>query len=192
MKVLKGANLAGTSNVRERVENDFYATPTEATEAILQREKLVGNILEPACGQGHISKVLHKYYPGNQIISTDLICRGYGTGDIDFLKCDFGKPDNVITNPPFSLAQEFIEKALEIANKKVIIFAKIQLLESAKRKPMFESTPLKTVWVFSDRVTPLPNGSIYNEKGKKWESTFCFAWFVWDKEYTGKPTIDWI
>lgn len=188
-----GANLAGTSTTRVRVENDFYATPTWATQVILEKEKLEGSIWECACGQGHISKVLHKFYPNAEIISTDLVDRGYGTaGGINFLTENFEKVDNVITNPPFSLAQEFIEKALQTATRKVIMFAKIQLLEGEKRRKLFDKFPPKCVYVFSSRVNPLRNGSEFDENGKKWASTMCFAWFVWEIGYVGKPTIEWI
>ena len=36
---LSGTSLAGMSPTRSRVENDYYATPFEATEAILSREE---------------------------------------------------------------------------------------------------------------------------------------------------------
>ena len=89
--MLIGANLAGMSTTRDRVEDDYYATPPEVTKAILDIEILEGSILEPACGEGHISEVLKEYYPTAEIISTDLVDRGYGTGYIDFLSHDFKK-----------------------------------------------------------------------------------------------------
>lgn len=110
---LSGTSLAGMSPTRSRVENDYYATPFEATEAILSREELHGSILEPAAGEGHISKVLREHYPNSQIISTDLVQRddrfGCGiVGGVDFLTENYPeKFNNVITNPPFSLAKEF-------------------------------------------------------------------------------------
>jgi len=195
---LKGTNIAGMSTTRNRVEDDFYATPEETTMAILEKEELEGSILEPACGQGHISMVLKNYYPEYELVSCDLIQRedkfNLGIiGGVDFLTHNFKRTfDNIVTNPPFKFAQEFIEKALVVANKKVIMFAKIQLLEGAKRKSLFLNTPLKTVYVFSKRQNPLRNGEPLDEKGKPWSSTMCFAWFVWDKSYTGKPNIEWI
>jgi hypothetical protein len=115
-------------------------------------------------------------------------------GGVDFLKTNIraGEYENVITNPPFSLAQEFIERALQIVSEKVAIFCKIQLLEGQSRKEMFENTNLKTVYVFSKRVSPLRDGRELDEKGKVWASTMCFAWFVWDKRYSGEPIIRWI
>lgn len=198
MSTLKGTSLVGMSQTRERVENDFYATPRNATEAILNIVELKGSILEPAAGQGHISVVLKEKYPYNEIVSTDLVQRNekFGVsiqGGIDFLTHDFNRKfDNIITNPPFNMAQEFIERALQLADDKVIMFAKIQLLEGNKRKEMFDNAPLKYVYVFSKRVIPLRNGEELNENGKKWSSTMCFAWFVFEKEYEGEPVIRWI
>lgn len=183
------------STTRDRVEDDFYATPPETTRAILDRVKLDGSIYECAAGQGHILDVLKEYYPNSKIIASDLVDRGREDikSGVDFITYEFTrKVDNVITNPPFNLAKEFIEKALSITNDKVIMFAKIQLLEGKSRKEMFENTSLKTVYVFSSRQNPLRNGSAVDEKGKPWASTMCFGWFVWEKGYTGKPYIEWI
>lgn len=101
--------------------------------------------------------------------------------------------ETVITNPPFSLFQEFVDKALKIASKKVIMFGKLQALEGQKRATFLERTPLRTVYVFKKRQQPMRNGKEFDEKtGKKMSSTMAFAWFVWKIGYTGKPQIEWI
>lgn len=187
---LTGTSLSGTSTSRERVENDYYATPPESTMALLDREIFEGNILEPACGAGHMSEVLKEC--GYDVVSNDLIDRGYGELNKNFLLEVFPKYDNVITNPPFKYAKEFIEKALEVSDKKVAMFCKIQLLEGVARREMFENTPLRTVYVFTKRQNPFRNGSPVDENGKKWASTMCFAWFVWEHGYEGKPTVEWL
>ena len=189
-ETLTGTSLSGTSMSRERVENDYYATPPESTIALLEREKFFGGILEPCCGEGHISEVLKDY--GYDVVSNDLIDRGYGEFNEDYLKATELKATNVITNPPFKYAKEFIEKSLHDTTGKVAMFCKIQLLEGVSRRKMFENTPLKTVYVFTKRQNPLRNGSPLDENGKKWASTMCFAWFVWEHGYVGKPTISWI
>ena len=196
---LRGGVLAGGIGARERVENDYYATPPSATRQFLERLNedglsLVGSILEPAAGGGHMSDVLRDIYGEDNVTSTDLVDRGYPYLDStkDFLNDNFDYYDNVITNPPFKYAQEFIEKGLDIANKKVIMFAKIQLLKGKRRYDLFKSNPPSYVYVHSSRVNPYRNGSPVDENGKKWSSTMCFAWYVWDKEYSGETIVRWL
>ena len=185
---MNGGNIAGGNPARGRVENDYYATPSEATLAILEKEEITYPALEPACGEGHISKLLSE----KDTVSFDLIDRGYGLGGQDFLMFN---PDikfgTTITNPPFNLFQEFAEKALSVSDK-VILFGKLQALEGQKRATFLENSPLKTVYVFKKRINPLRNGSPTDEDGKRWCSTMAFAWYVWEKGYNGKPTIEWI
>ncbi len=198
-----GTSLVGDSVSRERVSEDYYATPPEATRVLLDSFGLNDclTFYEPACGEGHISKVIEKHYPNRDIYSSDLIYRGYGYGNMDFLKFTEAnnwlfrgknKVDCIITNPPFKLAQEFIEKALKLSNKYVIMFAKIQLLEGVARKKLFDKFPPKYIYVFTDRVNPLRNGSPVDENGKKWASTMCFSWFIWEIGFKGEPIVRWL
>lgn len=185
----------GTGGVHVRQKDDFYATPAHTVKALLDNYPLKGNvILEPACGMGHISKVLKEYYPDKKIISTDLVYRGYGEGGIDFLTHKYTQPiDTIITNPPFKLAREFAIRGLELAEKEVILLLKIQFLESEERKEFLENSPLKYVYVFSNRQNTMRDGLPLNPRtGKKWSSTLLLAWFVWDVSYTGEPTIRWL
>lgn len=129
-------------------------------------------------------KWLSEHYPANPPEVRDDISLVYGF--------DANEQHRVITNPPFSLAKEFAEKALEVSTGKVILFAKIQFLEGRQRKDFFATHPPKAVYVFSKRVNPLRNGLEVDENGKPWSSTMCFAWFVWEHGYTGEPCIRWI
>jgi len=189
----QGGKLAGGNPTRGRAENDFYATHPNSVKALLEAEEIIYPALEPACGEGHIGKLLDSL----KTKSTDLIDRGYGFGGVDFLTENFDnyemKFNTVITNPPFSLFQEFVEKALTIANKKVIMFGKLQALEGQKRATFLQKTPLKTVYVFKKRQQPMRNGKENDEiTGKKMSSTMAFAWFVWEIGYEGEPIIKWI
>ena len=194
-KTLTGTSLVGDSVNRERVKEDYYATPKEATESLLDLFDLSDceTFYEPACGEGHISKVLLNRFKNTLVRSTDLINRGYDIGGVDFLKLDYEKKwDCIITNPPFKLSQGFIEKGLRLSNKYVIMFAKIQLLEGVARRKLFDKFPPKYIYVFTDRVNPLRNGSPVDENGKKWASTMCFAWFVWEIGFEGEPIVRWL
>jgi hypothetical protein len=200
---MKGTSLAGTSLTRDRIENDFYATDPKSLEMLLDRLKednfnLHTNIWECACGMGHLSKVLEN--KGYKVLSTDLIDRGYGLVDeyTDFINGKYythTKFDgDILTNPPYKYAKEFVETALnkiEYGNY-VIMFLKIQFLEGKARREMFKRYPPKYIYVFSERQNPLRNGSALDEKGKKWNSTMCFAWFIWEKGFKGEPIIRWI
>jgi hypothetical protein len=181
-KLKRAQSLVGTS--AGRPDDDFYPTPPEATEALLAREKFEGTIWEPACGDGAICRVLAAH--GHSILATDLNYRDYGMGDIDFLTCQL-QAANVITNPPFKLAEEFIHHALKQTTGKVAMLCKLQFLEGGKRKIMFESTPLKKVYVFSKRLTMTRNGEKMKNSGM-----IAFAWFVWEHGYEGDPTVAWI
>lgn len=186
---MNGHSIAGMSTKRERVENDFYATPEGATKALLAVEEIIYPVWEPACGQGHISNLLND----GVVRSSDLVDRGYGVV-LDFLsviKCSINA-ETIITNPPFNLFQEFAEQGLRLANKKLILFGKLQALEGKKRATFMENSPLKTVYVFKSRQNPLRNGSAVDENGKPWSSTMAFAWYVWEIGYKGDPVIKWL
>ena len=187
--------ITGGKGIRDREKYDFYATPKEATELFLKHHDLgyANSFLEPACGMGHISDVLKKNFPHAEVASFDLIDRGYGIGGVDYLTKNFGRKfDVVITNPPFKHAQEFIEKGLQDSKKSVIMFAKIQFLETVKRAELFKNTHLKYVYVHSKRVSPMRGGKPLNEEGKPWSSAMCFCWFVWEHGYEGEPIIKFL
>lgn len=175
------------SKRRKFSEIDFYPTPESITKALMDRESFEGSIIEPACGNGAMSKVIKKY--NKEVYSSDIQDLGYG--DVrDFL--DFvciNAYDNVITNPPFIKGEEFVRKAKLIARKKIAIFHRLLFLESSRRYSLFndKSFPLSKVYVFCKRQNLFENG----EKNKV-SGTVAFAWFVWNKEYRGEPTIEWI
>src|SRR5690606_27282083 len=79
-----------------RAPFEFYPTPPQATRALLSQEEFDGSIWEPACGEGHISKVL--VAAGYEVVSTDLIQRGYGAGDVDFLRERTPRAKHIVTN----------------------------------------------------------------------------------------------
>lgn len=125
----------------DREVNDFYATPPDAVRLLLDRESFAPNVWECACGQGHIAKVLEEY--GYKVKATDLIDRGYGEGGKDFLVCDEHFNGDIITNPPYTLALEFVKHSLELIpeGNKVAMLLKIQFLEGKARKLFFDYAP---------------------------------------------------
>ena len=182
--------LQGVDLNKTREKDDFYVTPRIAVDKLLEVEKFNGNIWECACGDGAISKVLIEN--NYSVYSSDLFERGYGDSHINFLTTR-KEVDNIVTNPPFSLSQKFVEHAFLNATKKVVIFNKLSFLEGKRRKDMFSKYPLKKVLVFSSRI-PVNKKYIIPLLDKKFKgnSLMAFAWFIWDKGYKGKPYIEWI
>jgi hypothetical protein len=181
-KYKRAQSIVGYSSLRAK--HDYYPTPEYVTRDLLEREKFIGNIWEPACGDGAIARVFTEY--GFDVIATDLIDRGYGEGGRDFLK-ENRRVNNIVTNPPYSLGEKFVRHSLELADSKVAMFLKLVFPEGQSRRKMFETTPLARVWVYSKRVTQHRNG-----EDKQYTGMMCFAWFIWDHGYSGDPVIKWI
>lgn len=171
-----------------RRANDFYPTPEYVTQVLLDNEKFDGSIWEPACGDGAMSRVIERYYPDKEVISSDIVDRGYGSqGDFLNTRTVFTKDWNIITNPPFNLATEFALHGLECVNKKVCMFNKLSFLEGKERRDkLFSQRKLEKVYVFSQRVT------FVKDENQKNSGMLAFAWFVFNNEFSGDPIIKWI
>lgn len=179
---------ASNHSVEERQEHDFYATEPKATELLLKMESFSDTIWECACGQGHMSEVLKTV--GYNVVSTDLIDRGYGQGNVDFLRCtEKDLKMDIVTNPPYKYAKEFVEKAMEVVadGQKVAMFLKLQFLEGKARKELFEKYPPKTVYVSSSRLICAKNGDFDSTTS----SAVAYCWYVWEKGYIGDTVIKW-
>lgn len=173
-------------DAENREKDDFYPTPPEGTRALLSVESFTGPIWEPACGDGAMSRVLQE--AGHEVISTDLIDRGFGVPRIDFLMEWQSRAPNIITNPPFKHAEEFTHKALSLTTGKVAMLCRLAWLEGRARRQMFESTPLARVWVFAGRL-----GMQRGRQATKGEGgMIAFAWFVWEHGHQGPPTLGWV
>lgn len=172
---------------RDAQEHDYYATDPRAVELLLENETFTGPVWEPACGEGHISKVLQAH--GLLVNSTDLIDRGYGAGVIDFLTHQGGGYcTNIITNPPYKFAKEFVEKALDVIapGYKVAMFLKLTFLEGQGRRELFRNHPPAAVYVSSARLECGKNGEFTGS------SAVAYCWIVWQKGHAGPTLLRWI
>ena len=182
----------GASNhtEKEREQHDYYATEPKAMELLLAEEQFAPVIWECACGEGHLSKVLEAN--GYEVISTDLVYRSFGDSEpLDFLKETLdGFEGDIITNPPYKYALDFVKKALESVQqgRKVAMFLKLQFLEGKTRKQFFLENPPKVIYVSSSRLICAMNG----EFDKISSSAVAYTWFVWEKGFHGDPVIKWI
>lgn len=173
---------------KERQGEDFYATDPIAAELLCDVETFSKNIWEPACGMGHLSEVFKRH--GYNVRSSDLIDRGYGEVQ-DFLGMDVIEWDgDIITNPPYKFALDFIYKAMQIIpdGRKVAMFLKVQFLEGKERRRLFNTCPPRYVYVSSSRILCAKNGDFSSISS----SAVAYAWFVWEKGYKGDTIIKWI
>ena len=188
---------ASSHAAEEREQNDYYATQPKAVKLLLDNERFSDIVWEPACGGGHVADVLKEY--GYNVKVSDLIDRGYSeTEVIDFLSITGNNTNSydIITNPPYKYAKEFVEKSLEVSvdGTKIAMFLKLQFLEGQARKELFLTNPPKVVYVSSSRLGCAKNGDFKTGKNGELmiESAVAYAWFVWEKGFNGDTIIKWI
>lgn len=131
------SRINGGNSEYGRVESDFYPTPPEVTQALINFLQIpkYSVIWEPACGEGHMAETFISN--GYNVIATDLHDRGYGIGGIDFLSIPIQqKYDWIITNPPFSLSANFIEQCINIGVPFALLL-KTQYWNAKKRYNLF-------------------------------------------------------
>jgi len=180
---------------KERQAEDFYATDPIAIDKLLQVEKPSFNIWECACGEEHLLKRLQEL--GYNAFGTDIVDRGCGTAPrnfFDFTKENVGKDIDILTNPPYKYAKEFVLHALDLVSegRKVYMFLKLTFLEGKARfKELFNINPPKNIYVFSERVMCAKNAEFEKMKAGG-GSAVAYAWYVWEKGYKGDTIIKWI
>lgn len=175
----------------DRQTHDYYATEPRAAEMLLKLETFNKKIWEPACGEGHLSKVFES--AGYEVKSTDLIDRGFGITGIDFLSIENKEwGGDIVTNPPYIYAKEFIEKALQIIpdGNKVAMFLKVQFMEGKSRKRLFEENPPKIIWVSSSRLNCAKNGDFTGLRISG-GSAVAYGWYIWEKGFKGITGLRW-
>ncbi len=172
---------------------DDFPTPPWATRALIKHviqandEFQQLSVLEPACGRGYMSQTLDEYF--RDVASSDLHDYGFAR-TADFLKQrhDARSFDWVITNPPFRLAEEFIERARPIARRGVAILVRTVFLESVGRyERLFSVFPPTVVAQFSERV-PMVRGRV----DRKASTATGYAWIVWMRSQSNGPRLSWI
>lgn len=180
----------------EREPLDFYATDPEALDNFLEhlakdRIQLHQNIWECACGDGSLSSRLREH--NFKVFSTDIVQRNNAAVTLfDFINDELPPwHGDILTNPPYRIANSFLTKALEVVpeNNFVVFFLRLQFLEGKKRRKLFEVAPPKFIYVHSSRVHTLKNN---DPAYRRSSSAICFAWFIWQKGFQGDPVVRWI
>jgi len=173
-----------------RAKLDHYRTPKIAIDALLSVETFPGRILEPGCGTGTISRALK--VAGSRVTAHDIVYRGYGRGDVDFLTYRPRNPyDHIVMNPPFTHAFEFIEHAFTMTTGKVAVLLRLLWLEGRARGRWYREHPPVRIWVSSQRWNVSREGFRGRDDGTG--GMVAFAWFVWDlSKRTRNTQIGWV
>ena len=168
-----------------RIEGDAYFTPPWVTEELLKLYDFPEHIWEPAAGNGAMVGVLEA--KGHNVLASDIEPQAEGIVQKDFLECQASISAAIITNPPYSHAQQFIEHSLELMKPCEGVVAMLLRNEydcAKKRRHIFSDHPafaMKLVltkrpkWFADDKASPRHN----------------FAWYVWDWKNEDPPKIRW-
>lgn len=178
---------------------DFFPTPPWATRAFVERIIGKADILqemtcwEPAAGEGHMSEVLTEYF--GEVFASDVHDYGKGYAIGSFVHGELGLdnmnfplpsgPDWIITNPPFNLASEFVERAWHVARVGIAMLVRTAWLESEDRyERIFSRKPPSMIAQYAERV-PMIQG-VWDPAAR---SATAYCWCVWHKTQRLGPTF---
>ena len=192
-------------NNKEREELDYYATPATEVYNILETlgyDFTEQTILEPCCGGGHMIAGIQKYLDEHNqtaaaLKGTDFKDRDFRSTKwqlqygLDFLDDEYpiDTADVIVMNPPYSTIEPFLIRALEIAQDKLIVLCRTQVIEGAGRyENIFKDNPPTAVYQYVDRIQCWKGG--VKPSGS---SAQAYCWLVWDKNApAAAPRLHWI
>ena len=188
---LRGPLRKRESHLWERDPQDWYVEPEWCSARLFAVENFEGMIWDPSCGTGRIT--VSGRAAGHRVMQSDIANRGvdFQLGfQLDFLTTD-ERCDNIVSNPPFGIAAKFVAHALDLAERKVAMLLPAKWIQGEKRARWLATTPLRRIWFLCPRPS-MPPGAAIRAGEKPGGGTVDFAWFVWERGYTGCPEIGWL
>jgi hypothetical protein len=178
----RAVTMGNASGPLKERGHDLYETPAVAVEALLRAETLPHHIWEPCCGNGALVDVLRAH--GHEVTATDLL-----RDRIDFLM-EWRAPsgaDAIVSNPPYTLAAQFVRHGLVLVPK-VVMLVRLNFYEAQTRADIFDDgSGLARIHVFANR---LPRMHRAGWTGPHASPSMVLAWFVWQRGYARKTEID--
>jgi hypothetical protein len=179
----------------DRIHADFYIEPRWLVEALLTVEKFTGSVLDPFCGGGSIVGVCLQH--GIRATGSDLHARGFGAQRDAF---SIHEPiDNALSNPPFIRIEDAVRHFLPLVRHKLVLLARLNILEGQERLALFRQSPPARVWVSARRASIRPGdlahprdqyGALNPSPTSGGSTAYCFL--VWDRAHAGPTTLGWI
>lgn len=169
---------------------DLFSTPPWATRALCEHIGRVEHlrVWEPACGYGDMVRPLKEYFA--EVQASDVYPHGgFPLHDFLFPGEPLYKADWIITNPPFRLAAQFVDRALAIAHIGVATLVRLAFLEGQDRyETLFKPNPPTEILQFTERVTML-KGRLHD--GNTSTAT-AYCWIVWRQRRLVMTRFGWI
>ena len=184
------APTAKNAHLWARHPEDWYVEPEWCSRRLFEVEPFSNGIFDPACGSGRIveAATAANYFAfGHDIVRRSAHC----AGEHNFLISPVVRMHNVVSTPPFGIADAFAAHALRVAESKVALLLPTKWMNAAKRGAWIETTPLARVWLLAPRPS-MPPGPVIEAGIKPGNGTTDFAWFVWDKSHVGRPELRWL
>ena len=182
------------SKVYPRDGLDFYVEPPWCVDLLLENEYFFGSVHDPACGSGTIVRRCQDHRLS--ATGSDIVDRGHHQAEcFDFLGPRWyiiNYPDNIICNPPFKLADQFIRRALDVASHKVAMLVQAKFLYSQTRHALFTSTPPARIYHLSARPSMPPGEMFLAGKIKASGGKLDYCWVVWSKDHKGPTQTHWL
>lgn len=186
---------AKLAHIWERDPFDWYVEPIECSLALISRIKISGSVWDPACGRGNILEAcrlssIDAY--GSDIVCRASLCERVGDFmDETFFPFSF---KNIISNPPFGIAEKFVRRAIEITPQGGIIAMILPLVWMAgfsSKRDWLPRSPLKTIFPISPRPS-MPPGKVIEAGLRPGNGTKDFAWFLWEVGHRGVATVEFL
>ena len=178
--------MSSTNRGHNRHKSDYYVTPQDQIELFLNEFLKIENInndviiLDPCAGGDANNKmsypcVLEKMFKNSYIQTIDVRSDSLANVKTDYLnyicKDIF---DVIITNPPFNIAIDIINKAISDVkpNGFVIMLLRLNFLGSKQRFEFWQNNKPKYIFVHHKRMSFIKNGGTDSVE---------YAHFVWQK-----------
>jgi len=172
--------MSATGRGAARSPSDFYATPFSAFNPLICYLDKDICYVDPAAGDGRLVVWMRKY--GVRADGSDLntpakqfdaaICEI--EGGYNYLE-SLDAPEGIVTNPPYSIAQEFVTKAVS-DSREVFMLLRLNFLASQRRAQWWTANKPNALLVLSKRPSFLASN--------KTDAT-DYAWFYWGRRHQG-------
>jgi hypothetical protein len=180
------------AHVWERSVEDFYVEPEWCSRRLFEQVGFSGTVYDPACGLGRIVRAARE--EGYESFGTDIAKRSQDCGsEVDFLSCQRGQTpvNSIVCNPPFKLAEAFVNKALQIAEYEVAMLLPSTWRCGDSRSRWLEATPLAAVLDLTPRPS-MPPGTVIEAEIDAGGGTTDYAWYIWRRGYKGAYRGGWL